>query len=53
MNLSVLMHYDKTMYMITYLVSLEMREISYLFNINIIKAKIHLDLFQIHLPTIF
>ena len=27
MNLSVLMHYDKTMYMVTYLVSLEMREI--------------------------
>ena len=41
MNLSVLMQYDKTIYMITYLVSLEMREISYLFNINIIKAEIY------------
>ena len=34
MSLSVLMTYGKTIYMITYLVSLETREISYLFNAN-------------------
>ena len=46
----------KTIFMITYLVSLEMREISYLFNIN----KYHTGedtpryiSVEIHLPTIF
>ena len=34
MNLSVLMTHNKITNMITYLVSLETREISYLFNIN-------------------
>ena len=39
------MTYGKAIYMITYLVSLKRIEISYLFDINIIKAKMHLDLF--------
>ena len=34
MSLSVLMIYDKTIYMTTYLVSLETRAIGYLFSIN-------------------
>ena len=44
MSFSVLMTYDKTIYMIKYLVSFGTREISYLFNRNIIKAKIHLNI---------
>ena len=56
MNLSVIITYDKTIYRTTHLVSLETREISYLFNIN----KYHKGedtprhtSVEIHLPTIF
>ena len=46
MSLSVLMTYGKIIYMITYLVSLETREISHLFNTNKYhKGEVHLGLF--------
>ena len=56
MSLSDLMTYGKTIYMITYLVSLETREISYLFNTNKYRkgedTPRHIPV-EIHLSTVF
>ena len=56
MRLSILMAYGKTICMISYLVSLETREINYLFNTNkyhkVEDTPRHIPV-EIHLSTVF